>query len=500
MGPRRRHAALALAAALTACASPPPTPRPLKAPDLARTDRIRPASGLGAASAPEGARARDAGLDLEVRALWLERAVSDPALVPFASTADLVLDLAGGEVALDTPELTVSCLAATGTGAADVRASLSQLEAVTLLDAARAVPLREPTTWELRLEAEERVEDPRDWLDEFPDRGPFPRAVTLELTPLAGRLGVTLRVTDLDPGHEAALLEDLVEDPARLPSTPPAPYDEELRTEAVRASFPLADDGRVDLVLQLDPPFGPGGTAALAFVVRGRRIPETTGALLEASDARAAAAEASRAAGEPYTEAAAGELVRAEALRSFQARGGRAALLALGLEVDAELASDLALVARPEDLADLASRAFPTDAQGGEGPGASDVDNSTANEEPNSLRWRLESSAWRMLAERALEDELAPELTGVLLRHAGALARYPDVLIDGLRASGGSVDAFHARLFAEQRLALEESGAQARVRAHDWLTARGAAVPGYDPLDARDARRSALEAAQEDGR
>ncbi|MEL6715538.1 MAG: hypothetical protein AAFP86_17290, partial [Planctomycetota bacterium] len=50
-GPRPRTVALAVAAALTACSSPPPAPRPWTAPDLVHTDRIRPARLLAATAA-----------------------------------------------------------------------------------------------------------------------------------------------------------------------------------------------------------------------------------------------------------------------------------------------------------------------------------------------------------------------------------------------------------------------------------------------------------------
>ena len=90
-------------------------------------------------------------------------------------------------------------------------------------------------------------------------------------------------------------------------------------------------------------------------------------------------------------------------------------------------------------------------------------------------------------------SELAA-LQGILLRHAGEPARYPR-LVDTLL--GVSVDAadLEARLVAENRAFLEDSRPAARVRAYDWLAARGLAPEGFDPLGTSKARRAALEPA-----
>ena len=46
---------------------------------------------------------------------------------------------------------------------------------------------------------------------------------------------------------------------------------------------------------------------------------------------------------------------------------------------------------------------------------------------------------------------------------------------------------------------LEDSSPSARVRAYDWLAARGRAPQGYEPLGPARERRRALDAALESG-
>jgi hypothetical protein len=52
-----------------------------------------------------------------------------------------------------------------------------------------------------------------------------------------------------------------------------------------------------------------------------------------------------------------------------------------------------------------------------------------------------------------------------------------------------------ARLVSENLIYLEDSSPSARVRANDWLAARGRAPAGFDPLGPPRQRREALERA-----
>ena len=114
------------------------------------------------------------------------------------------------------------------------------------------------------------------------------------------------------------------------------------------------------------------------------------------------------------------------------------------------------------------------------------------------LAWRLERASWTLLARRGVEETLDPVGQAALLRHGGALGRFPDVLLD-LVAASSDLEGFARRLVTEQRYFLEDSDPSARLRAHEWLLARGRAVPDYDPLAERAERRAALKAFEEEG-
>jgi hypothetical protein len=177
---------------------------------------------------------------------------------------------------------------------------------------------------------------------------------------------------------------------------------------------------------------------------------------------------------------------------------GRPALLYLAGETDAELVAELALVADVEALGDLLAAARARLAA---------LDEPAL--EPRALGWVLESSAWLWLAERAQSDDphsaLPPELTALVLRKAGEAGRWPDLLVDAV-AESGSVAALRERIERENRIFLEDADPAARVRAFDWLAARGRQPEGYDPLASSEERRAALarleqlEEAAEDGR
>jgi hypothetical protein len=172
-----------------------------------------------------------------------------------------------------------------------------------------------------------------------------------------------------------------------------------------------------------------------------------------------------------------------EALRTPEAR--RPALVFLAEAAGAPLAGDLALLADDAQLADLAARLET---------GGKDVSALVAG--GGGLAWLLERSALELLATRATESALPPELSAVLLQHAGEAGRYPGALLDAA-AHNETVAGLKAQLTAENRIALEDSTAAARVRAFDWLAARGAAPPGYDPLAPLSDRRAALARAEE---
>ena len=117
--------------------------------------------------------------------------------------------------------------------------------------------------------------------------------------------------------------------------------------------------------------------------------------------------------------------------------------------------------------------------------------------EPRALGWFLDSTALLWMAERAQhpEHELAPELVALLLVHTGELGRYPDLVQEAVLESA-SLGGLGERLVRENRIFLEDGHPTARLRANEWLAARGQAPAGFDPLASLADRRAALEAAQ----
>jgi hypothetical protein len=107
------------------------------------------------------------------------------------------------------------------------------------------------------------------------------------------------------------------------------------------------------------------------------------------------------------------------------------------------------------------------------------------------LAWILERTAYEMLAEGLERDDLPVEQLGMLARHAGEAGCFPGTL-DEVLASVRNRAELEERLFAENDDFLEAAEPGARVRAFDWLAARGRAPEGFDPLAPREERRRAL--------
>ena len=79
----------------------------------------------------------------------------------------------------------------------------------------------------------------------------------------------------------------------------------------------------------------------------------------------------------------------------------------------------------------------------------------------------------------------------LMLRKAGEVGRWPDLLTDAVAESDG-VRELRERLVRENRIFLEDAVPATRVRAYDWLAARGLAPEGFDPLASAEERRAAL--------
>lgn len=502
-------------------ASPPPAPFVLLLPGVTVVESLTPGSSLGppadaaepqpvdepaeepadrpAVEPPEGPQDQPveepaeedatAAIAVRCRLLYLSTPRTG-GLRSLGLGAAIVADVDGSVPVLETPDLTLSALYTDGPGAVQWLKELDRAEStevLTIADRTTFIPVG--ARFQLSMGALERVEDPRDWLDEFENRGPIPKEAGVIVTNAGAETEVALVVTDLDPAREKQNLEDYLADPNVL-AAPPGPMQDELvRQEVLKVN--RAPAVGAPLVLHLDSPFTGGNGTSVAFVIEAVLPFEAVGTNeQEAATQLAATALALQERREPLTEESRQQIERVEALSVFQRRGGRSALLQVAQEAGAPLALDLALVADDEFLTTLSRRAFPME--------AGDVSDENADSAAMpGIGWRLDSAAWNLLAEGALNEELDSELEGVFYRAAGALAAFPDLIQEAAVAAGGSAALFHERLMVEQRYFLEDSSPSSRLRAYDWLKERGEVIPGYDPLGDRDARRAALEAAAE---
>ncbi|MEM7233010.1 MAG: hypothetical protein AAF517_12575 [Planctomycetota bacterium] len=155
----------------------------------------------------------------------------------------------------------------------------------------------------------------------------------------------------------------------------------------------------------------------------------------------------------------------------------RSVLLRLAEQHQSRVAREFALVATDAWVGQLATR----------------LRESKPGPETGAVGWWLEASALAELLKES-EEPLPEELSSILLDATGELARYPDVL-RRMVATSKDAATFRKRVVSENRTALEDRSASARVRAFDWLKSQGVAPQGFDPLAEAKERREALEAA-----
>jgi hypothetical protein len=111
-----------------------------------------------------------------------------------------------------------------------------------------------------------------------------------------------------------------------------------------------------------------------------------------------------------------------------------------------------------------------------------------------ALGWALDRAALALLAARSGAERAPPELAAVLVAHAGEAGRHAGSM-EEVQGSAATRQDLEARLVAENYVFLEDNSPASRVRAYDWLLARGRAPEGYDPLASNRERRDALERA-----
>jgi hypothetical protein len=160
----------------------------------------------------------------------------------------------------------------------------------------------------------------------------------------------------------------------------------------------------------------------------------------------------------------------------------RSALVYLATQTDATLCRDVALAADQPSL-DRLSAAVRRAVAASASQSAADAD---------ALGWTLDRATFQMLGAELADSTLPPELMAVLVACAGQAGRDPGSIEEVSKSLATRSD-FDNRLLAENFIYLEDSSLSARVRAFDWLAARGQAPPGYDPAGAPKDRRDALE-------
>ncbi|MCB9914741.1 MAG: hypothetical protein H6828_06270 [Planctomycetes bacterium] len=324
-----------------------------------------------------------------------------------------------------------------------------------------------------------------------PEVRTYAQAVAATVTRPAGDdadapLAIVLDLRAPRPGFDATGLEEDAE-PAPPRSINErmagAPRWADLRgfAERVVPDAGLAPDGDALLVVGRSP-FDPTRTRGLALFVTTSRAPEDVAAADLAALREQLAAEAAAAAELVSGERTARErdrtLVRALLLVEPGA-SGRRSLAQLAREVGAELCHDVALVAEDALLATLIE----------ELRGASAELLATAT--PQELAWRLERHTYALLAGLEPGETLTEPLAALLLRRAGQVGRYASSIEEGILISP-DLARFQRYVREENLVFLEDSDPAARVRAWDWLVARGVVVEGYDPLGEVRERRAAL--------
>jgi hypothetical protein len=458
MAARQRQATLLLLAALAACASPPAPfePPPLR-PEWSHHAGPLLTGPLLLDVPPDLGADLSRALALQVRLLTFEDL--PPAGRPrLASRARLVLGDAPGRTVHGVAYLASGAMVAEGQAARDVLAKVDDGEFLPAsATAAPPAALLPGTTAVLSLP--------------FPpgDAGYVDEA-RLFITS-GDVLTVALGVRGTPPESEE--MESLqISDRELVVLQPPLPAD---GTPLVLSlPLPRPDHPRAALVLAVSAQ--PGSAADSSFV---QAVADAVRAVHEASRDRRVAA----------TELTADEVFLRQVVSAFgvlrDEASQRSALSFLAGASDARLCGDLVLIADADTLAELSARIEE---------GGRDLESLVA--QGGGLGWLLERSTLLLLADRAAEEPLPPELHGILLVEVGEPGRFAASLQDVV-LSCGSLTALRERLVLENRIFLEDNTASSRARAFDWLRARGQAPAGYDPFAPLAARRAALAAAEE---
>jgi hypothetical protein len=462
---RARRGMTVVLAALAGCAAEPaPRPvRPLAAPRVAAEVRYFGGAPLAGPGAAAPAAAGDPAQALEIVASFL--ALEDLPEEALGPLGGLARAFASAE---DAHPLSPAGRLAAGARAGPVVEARSFVGGLLLGDFGRAT----------------RIADVRAAL---------PRGVTAVFE--ATRAGAPQR--DAAPAREAlgvavyrppSAEEDALEialdlEVARPTSAPPA--SGRRREIALLERLPVAD-----FALIAPSPFSGDEARAIAVVIAARPAPAGDApdaaahrdALAACAADLARADELARRRAEPPAAAALptaappdpAAVLASGALADPKRR--RAALLALAQAGAAPLAEDLAL-AGTDALVATATATLASEAAPGE-----------------ELGWQVERAALDAVAAATAgaEEGVLRPIDVLLLRRAGALGLLRESLFEAVGAASGLAD-LERRIETANRELLEDADPGLRVRAFEWLSARGRAPAGFDPLGPANARRKALE-------
>jgi hypothetical protein len=437
MRPSHRIVAL-LCAALTACAAPTPAAR---APVRAEVRHFAGSVLTGPTAEPAPAELAADALGLRLKIALVEGPLAGDVLPARLIVQEAARDpFAAHSVLAEGARLSVGAAPSESEWATHVEdALLRGGTAVLALEPDRRLAQGPRPPWQrLELELSRRADG----------AGPLSCALALESPPM---------------GAGAPLRERIVLDAAP-----------ELGGPAWRLAFPAPSATSGNLMLTVEVQVVGAASPAAAERAMARR-------------------EAARRASELETAAlSADEDFRVESASALQALARRdlqrPALLYLAEATRAELLIELALVLDAQTLSELLQTLREhLAAQPGELAAA-------------DLGWALESASWRWLLELASADDardtgdeprVPAVLRALLLERAGEAGRWPDLALDALDESGDA-QALAARFERENLIFLEDADPAARVRAWDWLAARGLAPAGFDPLASSAERRAAL--------
>jgi len=290
------------------------------------------------------------------------------------------------------------------------------------------------------------------------------------------------------PVEIAVAIEDvapLPEESSNEPAEEPTPTPKDTRQVAQR-EIALIDrqiTGRETFGILVPFPLGPSSGRAMAAIVEVGAGDHSTGHLEALSSAMGQIAASAQAVAERPTTLPHGRNEMSAlrtALDAVSDHRLRPSLVYLAGQTGARLCEDVSLVADESVLRVLAASAKAA------------VQSAGATVDPPTMGWLLDQAAFDLLGKLLSDDKLPPELAAVLSTHAGEAGRNIGSMEEVGRQLSSRQD-FLNRLIAENLIYLEDSSPGARVRAFDWLNARGRAPIGFDPLAPPAERRVALE-------